>query len=704
MHFPNTNNIPVEQLSEVQAKEELSWLAREIEKHDKLYHNEDAPEISDADYDKLRRRNELLEKQFPALIVSDGPSQKVGAQPSSQFSKVSHAEPMLSLSNVFNEEDVHDFYDRIRRFLGFEDGQEVPVLAEPKIDGLAISIRYEKGRLVKAATRGDGSIGENVTENIKTIQCIPHRIENPDFPEIFEVRGEIYIDQPDFQKLNNDQEKTGAKIFANPRNAAAGSLRQLDPSVTASRPLKLFAYAWGEVSDLPTDSHSAMLGMYQEWGLPVNPRTKRCNSIQDALEFYRKIEAERAELEYDIDGVVYKVDSLEWQKRLGFISRSPRWATAHKLPAEKAITKLQDIDVQVGRTGALTPVAKLKPVTVGGVVVQNATLHNQDEITRKDIRIGDTVVIQRAGDVIPQVVEVILDKRPEDSKPYSLPEKCPVCGSDAIHEINSKTGKPDAVRRCTGGLICSAQTVELLKHFVSRNALDIDGLGAKQVEAFYQDDLIQLPADIFKLEENNNKSENKLENKEGWGETSVQNLWNAINARREIPLERFIFSLGIRHIGETTAKLLAKTYKTIEVFMAAIKAAGHQESDAYKDLINIDGIGDTAAIALIKFFHDNRNLAAIEDLLEQVTVLSYELEDVDTLLSDKIVVFTGTLEKMSRNEAKAQAERLGAKVTGSISKKTDYLIAGPGAGSKLKKAQELGIKTLTELEWLELVN
>lgn len=703
METKDYSEISVEDISRKQAEQELKRLAEEIAEHDRRYYAEDAPAVSDAEYDQLRLRNQEIEQKFPELVRSDSPASRVGIAPSGPFSKVTHAVAMLSLGNAFNDEDVQDFADRIRRFLGLQQDEPVALTAEPKIDGLSIAIKYENGKLVQAATRGDGSVGENVTENVKTISGIPHHVKARDFPDVFEVRGEIYMDHRDFQELNKSQEEKGAKVFANPRNAAAGSLRQLDSKVTARRPLKLFAYSWGEASNIPEESHWKMLERLKHWGFPVNEYTSRCETIEDLLKTYRKIEADRAGLGYDIDGVVYKVDRLEWQSRLGFASRSPRWAIAHKFPAEKAITQLLDIEVQVGRTGALTPVAKLQPVTVGGVVVQNATLHNQDEIDRKDIRIGDTVTIQRAGDVIPQVVEVILDKRPPDSRPFSLPGKCPVCDSLAVRESNEKTGKLDAVLRCTGGLVCPAQAVERLKHFVSRNAFDIDGMGAKQVEAFFETGLIKVPADIFTLEERNADSDNKIENKEGWGVTSVRNLWKAVNQRREISMERFIYALGIRHAGETTAKVLAKTYGNITDFITAMESAVDLESEARQDLVNIDGIGEAAASALIDFFNEEHNKVAVSELLKHVTVAAYENREVASEISGKTVVFTGTLEKMSRSEAKAQAERMGAKVSGSVSKKTDILIAGPGAGSKLKKAQELGINTLTEDEWLELV-
>ena len=698
------SKIKLEDLNEDQAQQELKRLAEEIDRHDKLYHAKDNPIISDAEYDALRIRNSQIEEVFPHLIRKDSPSNKVGFAPLSQFSKITHAQAMLSLSNVFNEEGVEDFITRIRRFLGLEETVNVPVTAELKIDGVSISIRYENGKLVQAATRGDGYVGENVTENVKTISELPHVLKSSNVPEILEVRGEIYMTHADFIKLNEGQKESGGKVFANPRNAAAGSLRQLDSKITASRPLKIFIYAWGEVSEMPRDTQFDMINLLETYGFPVNDLTKCCHSVDEMLQAYKNIEEQRSSLGYDIDGLVYKVNQLEWQERLGFVSRSPRWAAAHKFPAEKAVTLLNNIEIQVGRTGALTPVAKLEPVNVGGVVVQNATLHNQDEILRKDIRIGDTVVIQRAGDVIPQIVEVVKEKRPANSIPFVFPDQCPVCGSRAIHEINSKTGKLDAVKRCTGGLICPAQAVERLKHFVSRNAYDIEGLGSKQIEAFFEDKLIREPADIFTLQKRNENSSDKLEKKEGWGIQSVNNLWEAINKKREISLERFIYALGIRHVGETTAKILAKTYGNLDVFIDAAIKAQDQENEAYVEMVNIDGIGETGILAITGFFGEERNQKAISDLQNQVKVTAYEAKNIESLVSGKTVVFTGTLESMSRNEAKDMAERLGAKVAGSVSKKTDYLVAGPGAGSKLKKAQDLGVKTLTEEEWRKLVS
>ena len=695
--------IEIDGLDEVGAREELARLAAAIAEHDRRYHEEDSPTISDADYDLLRRRNEAIEKRFPHLVRDDSPSRRVGSTPSEKFSKVTHAVPMLSLGNAFADEDVVEFCERIRRFLGLASDDELEMTAEPKIDGLSASLRYEAGQLVVGATRGDGQVGENITANLRTIDDIPLRLKGKDWPDITEIRGEVYMSHRDFQALNERQQQAGGQIFANPRNAAAGSLRQLDSAVTAARPLRFFAYAWGELSSVPFERQSDAINAIGEWGFETNPLTERCSSVEEMLAVYRAIEEQRASLGYDIDGVVYKVDRLDWQRRLGFVSRSPRWAVAHKFPAEQATTVLKDIEIQVGRTGQLTPVAKLEPVTVGGVVVSNATLHNEDEIARKDVRIGDTVVVQRAGDVIPQVVRVVEEKRPEGTDPYEFPDSCPICGSHAVREINPKTGKADAARRCTGGLICSAQAVERLKHFVSRNAMDIEGLGAKQVEAFYKDGTIATPADIFTLAERDRSSLKRIKDREGWGETSARNLFAAIDERRSVTLDRFIFALGIRHVGETTARLLARTYGTMEDFAAAARAAADHESAAYGDLTAIDGIGDVVAGSLVEFFAEPHNRDVVDALLAEVTPEPLEAADTGSPVAGKTVVFTGSLERMTRSEAKARAESLGAKVSGSVSAKTDLVVAGPGAGSKLKKATELGIETLTEDEWLDLV-
>jgi DNA ligase (NAD+) len=686
---------PTDKLTEEQAAGELQRLARAIAEHDKLYYHKDAPKISDAEYDALRQRNNEIEARFPELIRKDSPSQKVGATPTGRFRKVRHAVPMLSLDNAFSDEEVTEFVDRVVRFLKLD---ETPAFtAEPKIDGLSLSLRYEDGELVTGATRGDGAEGEDVTANVKTLPDIPHKLKGRSIPAVVEVRGEVYMTHDDFIALNKRQAQAEEPVYANPRNSAAGSLRQKDPSITASRNLKFFAYGWGEMSEMPEDTQSDMVHWLGERGFTINPMFRLCKSVEAMLDTYRVIEEKRAKLGYDIDGVVYKLNRLDWQNRLGFVSRSPRWAIAHKFPAEKATTIVNDIDIQVGRTGALTPVAKLEPVTVGGVVVQNATLHNEDEIARKDVRIGDTVTIQRAGDVIPQVLGVVLEKRPKSARPYKFPDKCPVCGSHAVRE------EGEAVRRCTGGLICPAQQVERLRHFVSRDAFDIEGLGEKQVQAFYEEGLVMEPADIFTLEARNQRASKKLEDREGYGETSVRNLFAAIDGRRKIPLNKAIYALGIRHIGETNARLLARHYGTLDAFLDGMKAAGKdKESEAYQELNNIGGIGEVVADALVEFFREKHNREALDRLFEQIEVEPMEQVKSDSAISGKTVVFTGTLEKMTRPEAKAQAERLGAKVAGSVSKKTDYVVAGLGAGSKLTEAQSLGVKVLSEDEWLAM--
>ena len=695
---------PAANLDEAEAASELKRLATEIAHHDELYYRKDAPEISDAEYDALRARNGEIEARFPHLMRDDSPSLRVGAAPVEAFGKVVHRVPMLSLGNVFDEEGLRDFLDRIRRFLGLQSIDGLAFTAEPKIDGLSITLRYENGKLVQGATRGDGYEGENVTANVRTMADIPKSVAAKAFPSAFEVRGEIYMRHSDFEKLNSEQAKQGLKVFANPRNAAAGFVRQLDPCVTARRPLRFFAYGWGDVERLPADTQWGVYEALSDWDFPVNPFMRLTNSVGEMLETYREIEQRRAGLGYDIDGVVYKINRFDLQERLGFVSRSPRFAVAHKFPAEKATTVLRDIDIQVGRTGALTPVAKLDPVTVGGVVVQNATLHNEDEIARKDVRIGDTVIVQRAGDVIPQIFGVVLEKRPKGAKRFVFPDVCPACGSHASREINPNTGKEDAVRRCTGGLICPAQRVERLKHFVSRNAFDIEGLGEKHIKAFCADGLIQSPPDIFTLEKRDQRASSKLAKREGWGETSAKKLFAAIEARRNVRLDRFIYALGIRHVGETTARLLAGNYGTTDAFLAAMREAGvDREGDAFAALDNIEGIGPAVAVAIADFFAETHNIEVVEDLLKEVTPAPLEKVKHGSPVSAKTVVFTGTLERMTRSEAKARAERLGAKVAGSVSKNTDYVVAGPGAGSKLKNAKDLGVKVLSEEEWLKLI-
>jgi DNA ligase (NAD+) len=707
MTSANAGNKAVERLSEREAGRELERLAAEIARHDKLYHGEDAPEISDADYDALRQRNAAIEARYPELVRADSPSRRVGAAPVEAFGKVRHAVPMLSLGNAFNEEDVTDFMARVRRFLGLPPDAVVEVTAEPKIDGLSISLTYSKGKLTQAATRGDGTEGENVTPNVKTMRSIPHRLSGAALPDLIEVRGEIYLAHGDFETLNREQAATGGKIFANPRNAAAGSLRQLDASITARRPLRFFAYGWGTASALPAATQAGVYEAFARWGLPLNPLLQVCATTAELLAFHRAMAERRASLGYDIDGVVYKVNRLDWQDRLGFVSRAPRWAIAHKFPAEEVMTRLNEIEIQVGRTGALTPAAKLEPVTVGGVVVSNATLHNEDEIARKDIRVGDTVIVRRAGDVIPQVLGVVLEKRPKGARPYRMPVICPACGSQAVREVDERTGRVDIVRRCTGGLICPAQAKERLKHFVSRNAVDIEGLGEKQIELFYDEGRIMQPVDIFTLaaREAQLPVTKRLLEKKGFGAKSIDKLFKAIEARRKLPLDRFIYALGIRHIGETTARDLAKALGTLPAFRAAAiaAAAGGKDSAAYRELDDIEGIGSTVIDALVAFFGEPHNLKALADLLAEIEVEPFARAGrLATPVTDKTVVFTGSLERMTRSEAKALAERLGAKVTGSVSAKTDYVVAGADAGSKLSKARELGVAVLSEDEWLKL--
>jgi DNA ligase (NAD+) len=686
---------PVEELSVKEAKAEHARLELEIEQHDKRYYQQDAPTVSDAEYDALRQRYQAIEERFPDLRTLTSLSNKVGAVPSGKFKKVRHAVPMLSLGNAFTEEDVSEFVDRIRRFLKLSEKDELVITAEPKIDGLSCSLRYENGKLVVAATRGDGAEGEDVTANIRTIKDIPGEMKGKDVPAVFEARGEVYMTKDDFLALNKRQEKEGKPLYVNPRNTAAGSLRQIDPKMTAMRPLKFFAYTWGEASGLPADTQSESVEAMKRWGLPTNSLMKKCKSVDELLKHYRKIEEERAGLPYDIDGVVYKVDRLDWQERLGFVSRSPRWAVAHKFAAEKATTVVKDIDIQVGRTGKLTPVAKLEPVTVGGVTVQNVTLHNEDEIARKDVRIGDTVTIQRAGDVIPQILGVLLEKRPKSAKPYKFPEVCPVCGSHAVRE----EGEVD--RRCTGGLVCEAQAVQTLIHFVSRNAFDIDGLGEKQIEFFFEKEWVRQPADIFTLEKRNKKL--KIEAEEGFGETSVRNLFGSIETRRKIAFNRVLFALGIRHIGETNAVRLARHYGTMAALRDAAIAAGKGDEEAFSEMNNINGIGEIVAEAVVEFFKEKKNMKALDALLKEIEIEPMEAVAKDSPVSGKSVVFTGSLEQMTRDEAKAMAERLGAKVAGSVSKKTDYVVAGPGAGSKLKEAQKHGVPVLSEDDWFKLI-
>ncbi|HEY2137794.1 MAG TPA: NAD-dependent DNA ligase LigA [Xanthobacteraceae bacterium] len=689
----------VDDLTAKQAKAEHARLQAEIAAHDKRYYQEDAPTVSDAEYDGLRRRYNAIEARFPDLRTPDSLSLRVGAAPARGFAKVRHRVPMLSLDNAFSDEDVRDFVERIRRFLRLPAEEPVAFSAEPKIDGLSMSLRYEGGELVTAATRGDGTEGEDVTANIRTLEDVPQKLKGRHVPEICEVRGEVYMTKSAFLDLNNRQAAAGGQIFANPRNSAAGSLRQKDPSVTASRPLGFFAYAWGEMTAMPADTQSGMVEWFRTCGFKTNPLTQALRSVEALLAFHANIELRRSELDYDIDGVVYKVDRLDWQQRLGFVSRSPRWAIAHKFPAEKAVTRVKDIEIQVGRTGALTPVAKLEPVTVGGVVVQNATLHNADEIARLGVRIGDTVQIQRAGDVIPQVLGVV-EGKPRGSEDYKFPTKCPCpLHTPVVREINA-AGEEGVRFRCSGEFACPFQKVEHLKHFVSRRAFDIDGLGDKQVELFFQRGWVKEPADIFTLEERNPKI--KLEEVEGFGETSVRNLFDAISARRDIPLDRFIYALGIRHIGDTTALALARGYGSWDAFHAACLKVADGDEETRAEMDALDQIGETVIESLAAYFKEKHNRGIVERLARHVRIRDAE-KPKDSPVAGKTVVFTGSLEKMTREEAKATAERLGAKVAGSVSAKTDYVVAGPGAGSKLKKAQEAGVAVLTEDEWFRLV-
>ncbi|QTL05859.1 NAD-dependent DNA ligase LigA [Aquabacter sp. L1I39] len=798
-------HVPVDQLSRADAAIEHGALADEIAGHDRRYYQDDAPQVSDADYDALRRRYEAIEARFPELRTQESLSERVGAAPSSRFAKIAHTVPMLSLANAFSDEEVEEFVGRVRRFLDLKDGDEVAFTAEPKIDGLSCSLRYERGELKSAATRGDGSVGEDVTANVRTIAEIPHRLDAPDVPEIIDIRGEVYMDAADFQALNARQEEAGKPVFANPRNAAAGSLRQLDSNVTASRPLRFFAYAWGEATSLPAETQKGVVDAFARWGLPTNPLTIIATDTAGLLAHYRSIGAQRAELGYDIDGVVYKVNRLDLQRRLGFISRSPRWALAHKFPAQQAVTELLDIEIQVGRTGALTPVARLKPITVGGVVVANATLHNEDYIRGigndgapiregRDIRVGDFVIIQRAGDVIPQVVDVVLDKRPADARPYSFPHTCPACGSHAVREEDG------SVRRCTGGLICPAQAVERIRHFVSRNALDIEGLGDENVQLLFDAGLLRTPADIFRLhthaeavrrafleareeraqkrEAETGRARKKVLSEEERQFLGVDKLFAAIDERRAVPLARFLYGLGIRHVGEVTAKALAKAFRSMDAFIAALEKAvparpgeawqrllgvpyvggstaqalalasaevtGVDPEAAVRELFNraavnarqrvalrtaygedaallaaiiearqalpgadfldlaaVPDVGTVAATSLCEFYAEEHNRTLLTALLAEVKVADAEVAQppASSPVAGKTVVFTGSLERMTREEAKEMAERLGAKVAGSVSAKTDLVVAGPGAGSKLEKARSLGVEVITEDEW-----
>ena len=688
--------VAVEDLTPAQAENELARLAGEIGHHDRLYYQHDNPEISDAEYDALRVRNAAIERRFPDLVRPDSPSRRVGAPVAAGFAKIVHARPMLSLDNAFDEQDIRDFADRVRRFLKLGADEPVELSAEPKIDGLSVSLRYEKGKFVAGATRGDGESGEDVTANLLTLDDVPAYLKGRELPAVLEVRGEVYMQRADFIKLNESRKKKEESLFANPRNAAAGSLRQLDSRITASRRLRFFGYALGEVAGGKVgDTHVHMLERLRGWGMRVNSDTRLCADVDAALEFYRGMAARRARLAYDIDGVVYKVNRFDWQERLGMVSRAPRWAIAHKFPAEQARTRLNAITIQVGRTGTLTPVAELEPVNVGGVVVARATLHNEDEIRRKDIRIGDTVIVQRAGDVIPQVVGVVLDERPKGAKTYRFPDHCPVCGSLAVR------AEGEVARRCTGGLTCPAQAVERLRHFVSRNAFDIEGLGEKHIEAFYADGLLRTPGDIFRL----HRRAREIEQREGWGAKSVERLLAAIESRRRISLERFIYALGIRQIGEATARLLARHYGSFGAWRKAMEAAvRHPEGEAAQDLDNISQIGPSMVADILAFFAEAHNGATLDDLAREITVEDYaQPKTAGSPVAGKTVVFTGTLERLTRQEAKARAEALGAKVAGSVSKKTDLVVAGPGAGSKLAEAKKHGVTVIDEDAWLRLI-
>jgi DNA ligase (NAD+) len=706
----STADQPIDALTPRQAKNEYKRLSDEISRHDVLYHQEDAPQITDAEYDALRQRLVALEGQFPQL-AGEEEAPGIGAKPSEKFAKVRHRVPMLSLDNAFEDETVREFVARVRKFLNFGDN-ELPFTAEPKIDGLSLSLRYEDGALVTAATRGDGAEGEDVTANARTVDDIPQTI--PEKGNV-EIRGEVYLSHADFAAINQRQEEAGKPPFANPRNAAAGSLRQLDASITKSRPLKFFAYAWGAMDRLPGATQYDVVQAFERWGFKTNPHMRRCLSVEEMLAHYHFIEEERASLGYDIDGVVYKVDDLALQERLGFVSRAPRWALAHKFPAQQAFTVLEGIEINVGRTGTLNPIARLRPVTVGGVVVSNATLHNEDYIKGiggkgeairegRDIRVSDTVIVLRAGDVIPKVLDVVPDKRPADAARYEFPTTCPACGSHAVREVNPRTGKEDAARRCTGGLICPAQARERLKHFVSRMAMDIEGLGGRTIEEFYDEGLVRAPQDIFTLEARTNAGEIRLVTREGWGPQSVRNLFEAINARRNVELNRLLFALGILHVGETGAKLLARHFGTLDALRETSLRAGAGDVEARAEINAIGGIGEVVTDAIVEFFREPHNAEMLDALLSHVTPQPMEqTASAESPVTGKTIVFTGSLEQMSRDEAKAMAERLGAKVAGSVSKKTDLVVAGPGAGSKLDKAREFDIQILDEDGWFALV-
>lgn len=698
-------SLDVASLTEEQAAFELEALAAEIAANDEAYHTQDAPRISDAEYDALKLRNLAIEKQFPALKRADSPSEKVGSPVSEKFEKIAHRVRMLSLDNAFSDEDVEDFAARVRRFLKIPDGVPLRYTAEPKIDGLSLSLRYEKGELVYAATRGDGSVGENVTANARTIADIPHTLHG-DAPDVFEVRGEVYMTKADFAELNKRQAEAGKPTYVNPRNTAAGSLRQLDASITKSRPLKFFAYAWGEVSEMPSATQSGMVDALKAFGFSVNPLMASFDDVRALIAHYHKIEVDRANLDYDIDGVVYKVDDLQLQDRLGFVSRAPRWAIAHKFPAEKAMTVLNAIDIQVGRTGAHTPVARLEPVTVGGVVVTNATLHNAEEIERLGIMIGDTVIVQRAGDVIPQILGYVPEQRTNNVIPFSFPTHCECSLKTQLIREDKATGEAGVIRRCTGEFACPFQRKEHLKLFVGRKAFDIDGLGEKQIEYFFDDpDLpIKSPADIFTLQKRDEAQPlKKLKNRDGYGETSATKLFAAIEEKRTIPLERLLFGLGIRHVGETTSKTLARAYGSWESFEVEAKKIAKGDAGARAEMESLDDVGPAVLDAIERFFGEAHNLQMVDDLVSELNIQEAVQPAGNSKFAGMTIVFTGSLERMSRDEAKAMADRLGAKAAGSVSAKTDLLVAGPGAGSKLKKANELGIEVIDEDEWFKRV-
>ncbi len=687
---------PVSALTDLEAAAELTFLAKRMAELDKAYYQADDPLVSDAEYDALKRRNEAIEARFPHLVRADSPSKKVGAKASEDFAKVTHSVPMLSLGNIFSTDEIFEFDSRIRRFLGLDDNAELAFMAEPKLDGLSFSALYVNGEFVRGATRGDGAVGEDITENLKQIKDLPLKLVGDDIPERIDIRGEVIMNKADFFALNDEQIAAGKKPFANPRNAAAGSLRQLDARITGRRRLSLFGYTFGETTAEPWNSQDGFLKKIRSWGFPVNPEVRLCQTARELVKFFEDLGEKRPFLPYDIDGAVYKVNRRDWQERLGFVARAPRWAIAHKFPAEQAQTKLENIRIQVGRTGALTPVADLTPVNVGGVMVSHATLHNEDELKRKDIRIGDTVVIQRAGDVIPQVVRVVLEKRPADSAPFVFPTTCPVCGAHVVRDPD------EAVQRCSGGLVCPAQAVESLKHFVSRDALNIEGLGAKNMAFFFERGWIKTPSDVFTLESRVGADIRKLD---GWGDKSADNLFAAIRkVAAATPMEKFLFALGIREVGQATARLLAAHYLTMPAFLEQMTAAQNRESDAYKELLSIESIGDVIACEILDFTAEEHNRAEIDKLLNLMTVEAFVPVENDSPLAGKTVVFTGSLETMTRNEAKAKAQSAGAKVAGSVSKKTDYVVLGADAGSKAQKAAELGISVLSESEFTELCN